>query len=117
MTIAIPVTTANRIFVGALVANVTHRAVLTTLLVFAPGDSGDLYVIGPDGSEIFSLHADARPLRRSCFSRTNAAPSPMQIVTEKRSSELSSGFPAWSGRSWRRSRRRRRARRLPSSVT
>ena len=62
MTIAVPVTTANQIFVGALVANVTYRAVLTTLLVFAPGDSGDLYVIGPDGAEIVSLRADERPL-------------------------------------------------------
>ena len=62
MTIAVPITTANQIFVGALVANVTYRAVLTTLLVFAPGDSGDLYVIGPDGTEIVSLHADERPM-------------------------------------------------------
>ena len=62
MTIAVPVTAANRTFVGALVANVTYRAVLTTLLVFAPGDSGDLYVIAPDGTEIVSLHADERPL-------------------------------------------------------
>ena len=62
MTIAVPVTAANRTFVGALVANVTYRAVLTTLLVFAPGDSGDLYVIAPDGTEIVSLRADDRPL-------------------------------------------------------
>ena len=62
MTIAVPVTTASQIFVGALVAKVTYRAVLTTLLVFAPGDSGDLYVIGPDGTELISVHADERPL-------------------------------------------------------
>ena len=62
MTVAVPVNAADRTFVGALVANVTYRAVLTTLLVFAPGDSGDLFVIGPDGSEIVSLHADERPI-------------------------------------------------------
>jgi diguanylate cyclase (GGDEF)-like protein len=62
MTIAVPVTAANQTFVGALVANVTYRAVQTTLLVFAPGDSGDLYVISPDGREIVSLHADEGPL-------------------------------------------------------
>jgi hypothetical protein len=61
MTVAVPVTAANSSFVGALVANVTYRAVLTTLLVFAPGDSGDLFVIAPDGSEIVSPRADARP--------------------------------------------------------
>ena len=61
MTVAVPVTAANSSFVGALVANVTYRAVLTTLLVFAPGDSGDLFVIAPDGSEIVSLRADTRP--------------------------------------------------------
>ena len=61
MTIAVPVTAANQSFVGALVANVTYRAVLTTLLVFAPGDSGDLYVIAPDGTEIVSLRTDERP--------------------------------------------------------
>ena len=61
MTVAVPVTAADRTFVGALIANVTYRAVLTTLLVFAPGDSGDLYVIAPDGIEIVSLHANALP--------------------------------------------------------
>ena len=62
MTIAVPVTAANSAFVGAFVANVTYRAVQTTLLVFAPGDSGDLFVIAPDGAEIVSLRSDARPL-------------------------------------------------------
>ena len=62
MTVAVPVTAANRTFVGALVANVTYRAVLTILLVFAPGDSGNLYVIAPDGATIVSSGADARPL-------------------------------------------------------
>ena len=62
MTIAVPVNAADRTFLGALVANVSYRAVLTTLLVFAPGDSGDLYVIAPDGTEIISLPANARPV-------------------------------------------------------
>ena len=62
MTIAVPLTAPNSAFVGALVANVTYRAVQTTLLVFAPGDSGDLFVIAPDGAEIVSLRSDARPL-------------------------------------------------------
>ncbi len=62
MTVAVPVTAADRTFVGALVANVTYRAVLTILLVFAPGDSGNLYVIAPDGATIVSSGADARPL-------------------------------------------------------
>ena len=61
MTVAVPVTAADRTFVGALIANVTYRSVLTTLLVFAPGDSGDLYVIAPDGTEIVSLRANALP--------------------------------------------------------
>ena len=62
MTVAVPVTAEDRTFVGALVVNVTYRAVLTTLLVFAPGDSGDLYVIAPDGTEIVSLRANAMPI-------------------------------------------------------
>jgi len=62
MTVAVPVTAADRTFVGALIANVTYRAVLTTLLVFAPGDSGDLYVIAPDGTEIVSLRANTLPI-------------------------------------------------------
>ncbi len=61
MTIAVPVTADDRNFVGALVANVSYRAVLTTLLVFAPGDSGDLYVIAPEGAEIVSSRGDERP--------------------------------------------------------
>jgi diguanylate cyclase (GGDEF)-like protein len=61
MTIAVPVTAPNGSFVGALVANVTYRAVLTTLLVFAPGDSGDLLVIAPDGAEIVSIRSEGRP--------------------------------------------------------
>lgn len=62
MTVAVPVTAADRTFVGALVANVTYRTVQTILLVFAPGESGDLYVIAPDGATIISSGADARPL-------------------------------------------------------
>ena len=62
MTVAVPVTAADRTFVGVLVVNVTYRAVLTTLLVFAPGDSGNLYVIAPDGTEIVSLRANAMPI-------------------------------------------------------
>ena len=61
MTIAVPVTADDRNFVGALVANVSYRAVLTTLLVFGPGDSGDLYVIAPEGAEIVSSRGDERP--------------------------------------------------------
>ncbi len=61
MTVAVPVTAADRTFVGALVANVTYRAVLTILLVFAPGESGNLYVIAPDGAAIVSSGGDARP--------------------------------------------------------
>ena len=61
MTVTVPVTAADRTFVGALVANVTYRAVLTILLVFAPGESGNLYVIAPDGAAIVSSGGDARP--------------------------------------------------------
>ena len=62
MTVAVPVTAADRTFVGALVANVNYRTVLTILLVFAPGESGNLYVIAPDGTAIVSSGADARPI-------------------------------------------------------
>ena len=62
MTVAVPVTAADRTFVGALVANVNYRTVLTILLVFAPGESGNLYVITPDGTAIVSSGADARPI-------------------------------------------------------
>ena len=61
MTVAVPVTAANRTHVGALVATVTYQAVLTILPVFAPGEAGNLYVIAPDGAEIVSLRADSRP--------------------------------------------------------
>ena len=61
MTIAVPVTAANRTHVGALVATVTYQAVLTILSVFAPGEAGNLYVIMPDGVAIVSLRADSRP--------------------------------------------------------
>ncbi len=52
MTVAVPITAADRTFLGALVTNVTYRPVLTILLVFAPGESGNLYVIDPDGGMI-----------------------------------------------------------------
>ena len=62
MTVAVPITAADRTFLGALVTNVTYRPVLTILLVFAPGESGNLYVIAPDGAMIVGLRADDRPL-------------------------------------------------------
>ena len=62
MTVAVPIIAANRTFIGALVTNVTYRPVLTILLVFAPGDSGNLYVISPSGATIVSLQADDRPI-------------------------------------------------------
>jgi diguanylate cyclase (GGDEF)-like protein len=62
MTVAVPIMAANRTFIGALVTNVTYRPVLTILLVFAPGDSGNLYVISPSGATIVSLRADDRPI-------------------------------------------------------
>jgi diguanylate cyclase (GGDEF)-like protein len=62
MTVAVPIIAANRTFIGALVTNVTYRPVLTILLVFAPGDSGNLYVISPSGATIVSLKADDRPI-------------------------------------------------------
>ena len=62
MTIAVPVTAPDRSFLGALVTNVTYRPVLTILLVFAPGESGNLSVIALDGTTIVSLGADERPL-------------------------------------------------------
>ncbi len=62
MTVAVPVTAADRTFVGALVANVSYRAVLTILLVFAPGESGNMYVIAPDGTVIIGSGADAGPI-------------------------------------------------------
>jgi hypothetical protein len=46
MTIPVPIATANQIFVGAFVGNVTYRAVLTTLLVFAPSVAARLHRIG-----------------------------------------------------------------------
>ncbi len=61
MTVAVPITAADRTFLGALVTNVTYRPVLTILLVFAPGDAGNLYVIAPDGAMIVGLQADDRP--------------------------------------------------------
>lgn len=62
MTVAVPITAADRTFLGALVTNVTYRPVLTILLVFSPGDSGNLYVIAPDGAMIVGLRDDDRPL-------------------------------------------------------
>ena len=61
MTLAVPVTAADQSFVGSFVANVTYRAVRSILLVFAPGDTGNLYVIAPDGTTILSLRTDTRP--------------------------------------------------------
>ena len=61
MTVAVPVTAPDQTFVGAFVANVTYRAVRSILLVFAPGNSGNLNVIAPDGTTILSLRTDTRP--------------------------------------------------------
>ncbi len=61
MSVAVPVAAADQTFLGAFVANVTYRAVRSILLVFAPGNSGNLYVIAPDGTTILSLRADTRP--------------------------------------------------------
>ena len=61
MTVAVPVNDADLTFVGALVANITYRAVQNILLVYAPGDAGNLYVIAPDGATVLSLRADTRP--------------------------------------------------------
>ena len=91
MTIAVPVTAANSTFLGALVANVTYRAVLTTLLVFAPGESGDLFVIAPDGAEIVSLRADARPLAERGLS-----PAATEILFARERTPVS--YPARDGK-------------------
>ena len=61
MSIGVPILAPDRSFIGALVTNVTYRPVLTILLVFAPGDSGNLFVIAPDGATIVALGADDRP--------------------------------------------------------
>ena len=67
MTVAVPITSADRTFVGTLVANVAYRAVLTILLVCAPGASGNLYVIGSDGAAIVSSGGDPQLLaEQSC---------------------------------------------------
>ena len=75
MTVAVPVTAADRTFVGALVANVTYRAVRSILLVFAPGNSGNLYVIAPDGTTILSLRTDTRP-----FAERKLTPATTQLL-------------------------------------
>ncbi|MFV2007939.1 MAG: diguanylate cyclase, partial [Longimicrobiales bacterium] len=62
MTVAVPVTAADRTLVGALVADVSYRAVITLLLVFAPGESGNMHVIAPDGAAIVGSGTDAGPL-------------------------------------------------------
>ncbi|GMR12962.1 MAG: sensor domain-containing diguanylate cyclase [Gemmatimonadota bacterium] len=62
MTIAVPVTAADRTLIGALVANVSYRAVVTLLLVLAPGESGSMFVITPEGSAIVGSGAEARPI-------------------------------------------------------
>ncbi|MCH7564026.1 MAG: diguanylate cyclase [Gemmatimonadetes bacterium] len=62
MTVAVPVTAADRTIVGALVATASYRAVLTILLVFAPGESGNMYVIAPDGAAIVRSSGDARSI-------------------------------------------------------
>lgn len=67
MTVAVPITSADRTFVGALVASVSCRAVLTILLVFAPGESGNLYVIRSDGAAIVSSGGDPRLLAEQSY--------------------------------------------------
>jgi len=62
MTVAVPITAPDRTFLGALVASVSYRAVLTILLVFAPGESGNLYVIASDGAAIVSSGGDPQLL-------------------------------------------------------
>ncbi len=62
MTVAVPVTAADRTLVGALVANVSYRAVITILSVFAPGESGNIYVIAADGTAIVGSGADQGPI-------------------------------------------------------
>ncbi len=62
MTVAVPVTAADRSLVGALVANVSYRAVSTMLLVFAPGESGNMYVIARDGAAIVGSGAHDRSI-------------------------------------------------------
>ena len=64
MAVAVPVVAADRTFMGAFVANVTYRALLTTLLVFAPGDAGDLYVIAPNGDAVVVAGADSTSIGR-----------------------------------------------------
>jgi diguanylate cyclase (GGDEF)-like protein len=75
MTVAVPVTAADQTFVGAFVANVTYRAVRSILLVFAPGNSGNLYVIAPDGTTILSLRTDTRP-----FAERKLTPATTQLL-------------------------------------
>ena len=75
MTVAVPVNAADLAFVGAFVANVTYRAVQNILLVFAPGDSGNLYVIAPDGTTILSLRTDTRP-----FADRKLSPATTQLL-------------------------------------
>ena len=60
---------------GAFIANVTYRAVRSILLVFAPGNSGNLYVIAPDGTTILSLRTDTRP-----FADRKLSPATTQLL-------------------------------------
>ena len=75
MSVAVPVSAADQTFLGAFVANVTYRAVRSILLVFAPGNSGNLYVIAPDGTTILSLRTDARP-----FADRKLSPATTQLL-------------------------------------
>ena len=67
MAVAVAVTATDRTFVGAFVVNTTFRAVQAMLFTVAPGNSGNLFVIAPDGTTILSITDDTRPFAERKF--------------------------------------------------
>ena len=83
MTVAVPVTATDQTFVGAFVANATYRAVQAILFTFAPGDSGNLSVIAPDGTTILSITDDTRP-----FADRKLTPATTQLLFSSEGSSV-----------------------------
>lgn len=69
MVVAVPIRLASGRLLGAITAKVNLRSVADTLQRFAPGDAGQVYVMGEDGHVIVSSRGSSATLMKLAYSR------------------------------------------------
>jgi diguanylate cyclase (GGDEF)-like protein len=69
MIVAVPIRLGNGRFLGAITARVNLRGVADTLRRFAPGDAGQVYLMGEDGHLIVSSRGTSAEVMKLEYSR------------------------------------------------